>query len=172
MRLTTTPRGPRPPRHAYVFTEVAGSTSNLRGGYGGQLVGESVLLGGGGFGLARHRSLAAAEGPVAAAQRDSLGVGGFFGALLPFPHSVVQPIAGVFVGVGNLRYKIDSTEPYPAAKVFVVAPQITFEAEPANLARFGVGASYRAVEGSAIARQLTRDVSGPSVFGFVELTYR
>lgn len=172
MRLTTTPRGPRPPVHSYVFTEVAGDTANVRGGYGGHIVAEHLLLGGGGFGLARHKNLATADGVPAHAQRDSLGTGGFFGAVLPLPHAVVQPIAGLFVGLGNLSYKIDATEPLPAEKVFVLAPQLTIEAETANLTRLGIGASYRVVEGAAIAKQLSQDVTGPTVFGFVLFGYR
>jgi hypothetical protein len=171
LRLTTTPRAPRPPVHSYVFTELAGGSSDVRGGYGGHVLAERLLLGGGGFGLARLLPLSIADGVPANAQRDALGAGGFFGALL-LPRALMQPVASLFVGVGNLRYKIDATEPYPAAKVLIVAPQFTLEAETVNQTRFGVGANYRVVEGSPIARQLTRDVAGPSVFGFVLFGFR
>jgi hypothetical protein len=173
MRLTTTPRVPRPPIHAYVFTEVAGADdSAIRGGYGGHVVAERLLLGGGGFGLARHLPLGPATGTEAGAQRDSLGAGGFFGALFPFPHWDVQPIAGVFVGLGNLTYKLDATQPYPGTQVFVIAPQLTLEAQTSNLTRFGIGASYRAIEGSDLANRLTEDVSGPTGFAFILFGYR
>jgi hypothetical protein len=172
LRLTTTPRGPRPPVHSYVFTEVAGATADVRGGYGGHILAKHVLLGGGGFGLVRYRPLAPADGMEVNAQRDSLGVGGLFGALLPLPHAMIRPVAALFMGVGNLRYKIDSGEPYPETKVFVVAPQFTLEAETTNLTRIGVGASYRVIGGSPIAEQLTRNVSGPTAFGFVLFGFR
>ena len=128
MRLTTTPRKPRGPIHSYVFTEVAGPSSRIRGGYGGHIVAEHVLLGGGGFGLARELPLEETEGARATPQRDSLGAGGFFGAVLPFPRAPVQPIGGVFMGLGNVGYRTGPTRPYPSTQVLIVAPQLTLEA--------------------------------------------
>jgi hypothetical protein len=172
MRLKTTPRRERPPVHVYVFTEVADDASLVRGGYGGHVVGDHFLVGGGGFGLTRLRPLEPARAIEAGPQRDSLGAGGFFGEVFPFPKSVVQPAAGVFVGLGNLSYKVDSTQPYPTTKLFVVAPQVTVEAKASDSIRFGVGASYRVLQGSDVADRLTRDVDGPSGFAFALFGYR
>jgi hypothetical protein len=172
MRLKTTPRRERPPVHVYVFTEVANDASLVRGGYGGHVVGDHFLVGGGGFGLTRLRPLGPARGTEAGAQRDSLGAGGFFGGFFPVPKSVVQPTAGVFIGLGNLSYKLDSTQPYPTTKVFIVAPQVTVEAKASDSMRFGVGASYRVLQGSDLADRLTRDVDGPSGFAYALFGYR
>ncbi len=76
------------------------------------------------------------------------------------------------MGLGNVGYRTGPTRPYPSTQVLIVAPQLTLEAEARDSTRFGVGASYRVVEGSSMANQLTRDVTGTTVFGFVLFGYR
>lgn len=143
------------------FTPIQGQFGTMLGGYGGWFINKTLLIGGGGYGLAT--AIPASERPGA---NISLGYGGFVveyvGNSDKVFHYAVQTLIG-WGGVGTYPQRgFTFSSPYPEFRVspiFVVEPSVLAELNLTKFLRLAVGAGYRFASGIDLEGISNADIS-------------
>jgi len=151
----------------YAFTELAGPITLVRGGFGGRFVTPWLFVGGGGMSVTEQAALAP---PVdLRPQRVDIGAGGVLVEMSPFRAWPIRPAAGVFFGTGNVDYRTSLARPYPATKLTMWIPRITFESTPIEGISIGLTGSQRFITGPELTKALTSDLTRPDLYAFLRV---
>ena len=136
------------------FTSVNGRGVVMAGGRGGWIIGHSLVIGGGGYGVATEvdapGQVLPAEGPL----DIKFGYGGFELEYIVHPNSLGHFSAGTLIGGGDIHFVKDvgpvsrSTQTVGESDVVaVVEPAVNAELNVTPWFRLNAGASYRWVSG-------------------------
>jgi hypothetical protein len=139
---------------------IAGSNTFLTGAQGGWVINHRLVLGAGGYGLARD-----VRAPHDPEHRDlSMGYGGVRLEFTPLAERLVHLSTAILVGAGGLTIddKESGGEGDASASFNVVEPEIGAEINVAEWFRIGIGATYRYFASVGIKDLDDRDVSGAS----------
>ena len=121
------------------FTDVAGNFAVLAGGRGAWIINHTIMIGGGGYGLANDIY----DFRLAPAPRVQFGYGGVELGVVAASNSLVHFTVAGLVGGGGLTLGA----PGPADAVFVLEPQLDLVLNVTPYMRFAAGGGYRWVTG-------------------------
>ena len=149
------------------FTTVNGDGVVMAGGRGGWIIGHSLMLGGGGYGVATEvdapEQVLPGEGPL----DIKFGYGGFELEYLVHPNSLGHFSVGTLIGGGDAHFVRDvgplskSTQTVGESDaVFVMEPAVNAELNVTPWFRLHGGVSYRWVSGIDYAGLSNGDFGG------------
>jgi hypothetical protein len=147
-------------------TPVSGQAGLLVGGRGAWVIGHSLTLGGGGYGLATHVDAPeAARGSLADAS-ISLGYGGVRIGYIFFPQEMVHFSTGLLIGGGGVsvlaRRNQSDNEAIHTGSVFVLEPEAALEINITRSIRGAIDVSYRYMSDPGIAGLSSTKIGGPA----------
>jgi hypothetical protein len=134
------------------FTEINEQFGFFVGGRGGWIINESLVLGGGGYGLTNQAHLAF--------DALEMGYGGLDLEYVNRPNELVHVSLAVLLGGGGATYFPSNSLAGFYSGFFVVEPAANIMLNVTPIFRIGVGASYRAVESLSLPELTNRDLSG------------
>jgi hypothetical protein len=146
-------------------TTVAGQAGLLFGGEGAWIIGHSLMLGGGGYGLV---TTADAPEPARSPSGDSsltLGYGGVRIGYIVAPHDLLHLSASLLIGGGGvsvIEHTGSTSRTYQSASVFALEPDVALELNITAMIRAGIDASYRYMSDSKIPGLAASKIGGPS----------
>jgi hypothetical protein len=147
-------------------TSVAGQAGLLVGGRGAWVIGHSLTLGGGGYGLATRVDAPEQASGSATNTAISLGYGGFRAGYIFFPDDVVHFTAGLLIGGGGIsvveRYAQSDIRTLHSASVFVLEPDAAIEVNFTPSIRGAIDVSYRYMSDSRIPGLSSSAIGGPA----------
>jgi hypothetical protein len=142
-------------------TRLADTTGLLVGGQGAWVVAHSIMLGGGGYGLATSVDAPSQSRSAFGDSSLQFGYGGFRAGYVLFPRSLVHATAGFLIGGGGVSLVERYPDPthagqtdsrvYRSASVFVFEPELALEVNINKFMRAAADVSYRYVADSGIA---------------------
>jgi hypothetical protein len=146
------------------FTQIGDQFGVFVGGRGGWIINHSVVLGGGGYGLANPGDFTLTQNGTE--RRLGLGYGG---VELEYIHrwaDVAHLTLGILVGAGGAswydwRYQDWGYDDYTDA-FFIAEPAASLEVNLLHFFRLGFGGSYRFVEDVDLLGLSEADLKGPS----------
>jgi len=144
-------------------TQIAGEPGMLVGGYGGVMLNQTFIFGGGGYGLVNN--IKAADAVQAAnptrTQYIRMGYGGFYMEYVHNPMELVHFSASTLIGGGGAMYSHDykDVDEDNGNPFFVVEPAIHAELNMTDFLRTNVGLSYRWVNGLELDHLSNKDLS-------------
>lgn len=151
------------------FSPVKGSMGVFVGGYGGILINSTLMIGGGGYGLATNTQ---ADQSVAPGQSIGVGYGGLILEYIGSSNQAIHYAIQFFAGWGGATYyyrTFDRGIPVNTGRnttsadgFFVMEPGLYLELNMTRWFRFGVGASYRYVNGVELNGLTNNDLSNVS----------
>lgn len=148
------------------FSSVNGKLGVLVGGHGGWIINHTLVIGGGGYGLANDVE-ANALGPLNE-QFVDFGYGGFEVEWVMNSDKLLHYSVHTLIGGGGVQYRNEGEDityhNRSGDGVFVLEPGATLDLNVTTWMRISVGASYRYVNGvdsnSVVATN--KDLTGPS----------
>lgn len=145
------------------FTQINGDLGVLTGGRGGWIIDHRFVLGGGGYGLANSieaevRLPDASGGSVAALEDMEMGYGGGMLEFIIASDELIHFSVELLVGAGGAT----SASNWKEDAFFVAEPGANLILNVTDFFRFGVGASYRYIEGLHFGDIGDDDVTGVS----------
>jgi len=138
----------------------------MPGARGGVLIAHSMLIGGAMYGMATRLSNENLTGNYSLKyQRLFLAYGGGLFEYILFPRSIVNFSVGLLVGGGTLRNRYNDTtsDNYRYCAFFILEPELNIYLNLATFVKFGIGASYREVQGLNLSRVYDNNLRGVSV---------
>jgi hypothetical protein len=144
------------------LTEIADQFGVLVGGHGGWIINHSLVLGGGGYGLANAWDFKLVED--GRERRLMLGYGGLEVEYVSRWRDVAHVTAGILVGGGGASWysrhrNYWGFDDYGDA-FFIAEPGLNLEVNVLHFFRAGVGGSYRFVEGLELPTLTSADLEG------------
>ncbi len=131
------------------FTEIDSRFGVLVGGRGGWIINGSVVIGGGGYGLANVANFEHLMNGAGDPGELEMGYGGLELGYVHRPDKVVHVSLGLLIGAGGLTWNPDGRSGAGADDAFFVAePELAVVLNATTFLRAALGVSYR----------LTRDV--------------
>lgn len=148
------------------FTEIANQFGVFVGGRGGWIIDHSVVLGGGGYGLANPGDFILVQDGTE--RRLGLGYGGLELEYINRWADVAHLTFGVLVGAGGAswydwRHDDWGGEDFNDA-FFVAEPMVSLEVNILNFFHLGIGGSYRFVDDVELTGLSNDDLSGAAGF--------
>ena len=147
-------------------TAVAGQAGLLVGGRGAWVIGHSLTLGGGGYGLATRVDAPEQARGTAASTAISLGYGGFRAGYVIFPQDVVHFAVGLLIGAGGLsvveRQAQSDIRTLHSSSIFVLEPDAAVEVNITPSIRAAIDVSYRYMSDSRIPGLSSSAIGGPA----------
>lgn len=147
---------------AVKFTEIANQFGVLVGGRGGWIIDHSLVLGGGGYGLANTYDFKLMED--GRERRLALGYGGLEIEYVSRWRDIAHVTAGILIGGGGAswyeRHRGDwGAEDY-SDSFFIAEPALNLEVNIAHFFRVAIGGSYRFVGEMDLVGLTDADLSG------------
>ena len=136
------------------FTQINGEFGVLTGGRGGWIIDHRFVLGGGGCGLANRIEI-----PNTTGAKLEMGYGGGMVEVIIASDELIHFSMECLVGAGGL------TSPDDRGKddaFFVLEPGANLMLNVTKFFRFGLGASYRYIQGASYKGIDSSDLSGPA----------
>lgn len=156
------------------FSKLNDKFALLVGGSGGWLINHSLLIGGGGYGLANSISAPKAAQAYYGGGDDLKIQFGYGGLLLEYiggPNDLVHYSISTLIGAGGVHYGYwnDFSDSYyddrsRASAFFVVEPSVGAEVNITRFLRSNVGASYRLIRGTDLPGISDSDLSDLSIY--------
>ncbi|HLZ10304.1 MAG TPA: hypothetical protein VKT80_17075 [Chloroflexota bacterium] len=146
-------------------TSVAGQAGLLVGGEGAWIIGHSLFLGGGGYGLATSADAPDLARSPQGTSTLTLGYGGFRIGYVVAPHDLVHFSGALLVGGGGvsvIEHVGNDSRTYRSASMFIVEPELRVEVNITKMLRGGIDASYRYMADSGIVGLSSSKISGPA----------
>jgi len=144
------------------FTEVADQFGVFVGGRGGWIINHSLVLGGGGYGLANPNDFTLILNGIE--RRLGLGYGGFEMEYIHRWADVGHLTVGALIGAGGASWYDWRHEDWGSGSYtdafFVAEPAVNLEVNLLHFFRFAVGGSYRFVDGVGILGLSDSDLRG------------
>ncbi len=144
------------------LTQIANEFGVLVGGRGGWIINHSLVLGGGGYGLANSSDFRLVEG--GRERRLALGYGGVELEYVNRWSDVAHLTAGILIGAGGASWYDwrggDSGFEDDGDAFFIAEPALNVEVNIVHFFRVGVGGSYRFVEDVDLRGLTDADVRG------------
>lgn len=140
------------------FTRVAGEDVVMNGGRGGLIVNRRLVIGGGGYSLARDNIRTGFRFDNGDAPDLRFDYGGVELEFITRPSKLVHATFYTLIGGGQARYSSERTtggsvlSQSLGSDVFVIEPAVNVELNVTNWFRLGFGAGYRHVDGSDLPR--------------------
>jgi len=156
------------------FSSVDGTFAAFVGGRGGWIInvrpGHTVVLGGGGYGLANdieaiRLNRAVPEGRASAQTYLDFGYGGIEVEYVNRTRRLLHGAVQVLIGGGSVSFRDADNENLGDRfedEVFVLEPTAHLMLNVTSFLRIGGGAGYRFVSGSSLEPFADADLSGPS----------
>jgi len=144
------------------FTQIASQSGVFVGGRGGWIINHSVVLGGGGYGLANPGDFTFIQNGTE--RRLGLGYGGLEVEYIHRWADVAHLTLGILVGAGGAswydwRYQDGGSDDYTDA-FFIAEPAATLEVNLLHFFRLGIGGSYRFVDDVELPSLSDADLRG------------
>jgi hypothetical protein len=147
-------------------TAVAGQAGLLMGGRGAWVIGHSLTLGGGGYGLATRVDAPEQASGSATNTAISLGYGGFRAGYIIFPQDMVHFTVGLLIGGGGVsvveKRAQSDIRTLHSASVFVLEPDAAIEVNITPSIRGAIDVSYRYMSDSGIPGLSSSAIGGPA----------
>lgn len=148
-------------------TLVNGERGVLVGGYGGVMLNQTIILGGGGWGLVNNIKADEAVQVLnpGNTQYIRFGYGGFYMEYVHNPLDLFHFSASTLIGGGGVVYSHDMKEPdeRDGNPFFVIEPSLNAEVNVTDFLRTNIGVSYRWVNGLDMPHLTNADLSQVSV---------
>jgi len=143
------------------LTEVDGRFGVLVGGRGGWILNESVVIGGGGYGLANVANFEHVRNGAGDPGGLQMGYGGVEVGYVHRPDELVHASLGLLIGAGGLVWDPDGPSGGRADDAFFIAePEVDVVLNATRFLRVAVGVSYRLTEGAELFTVRSADLSG------------
>lgn len=143
------------------LTEVDGKFGVLLGGRGGWIIDQSVVIGGGGYGLANRGSFEGIENDAGDPGGLEMAYGGLEVAYLHRPRGPVHFSLGMLVGWGGVTWTPDGPSGTSVDDAFfVVEPEVDVVLNATRVFQIALGASYRLARGVELFELRDADLSG------------
>ena len=146
------------------FTSMNGEAGILVGGRGGWIINHSLIIGGGGYGLANNIK-AKVLGPNGERYLN-FGYGGVELEYVSQPARLVHLSYMVLVGGGGVNWRDENLRAgsmnQESDTFFILEPEVNVSLNVTQYFRLSAGVSYRYVSGSSSAVSSNPDLSGPS----------
>lgn len=137
-------------------SRIVDSTALFVGGRGGWIIGDHLVLGGGGYGLANR-----VQEPELG--RIGMGYGGLFIEGIAFPHNLVHVAGGAMLGFGGVSYGADDTAEdlvdSQSRALLLLEPEVHAQLNITPFLQLAVGLSYRWIAGSGDENLSSEDLS-------------
>ena len=152
------------------FTEIDSRFGVLVGGRGGWIVNGSVVIGGGGYGLANVASFEHLTNGAGDPGALEMGYGGLELGYVHRPDELVHFSLGVLIGAGGVVWNPDGQSGSQVDDAFFVAePELDVVLNVTRFFRVALGASYRLTQGVKLFDLRDADLSG--LAGLVALKF-
>lgn len=132
------------------FTQIGGEFGVLSGGRGGWIVDHKYGLGGGGFGLANNIKAIPAD------EKLEMGYGGLILEYVFASDALVHLTGELLIGAGGLTTQFGADDD----AFFVAEPGANLMLNVTKFFRFGVGVSYRYIQGADFGGLDSGDLTG------------
>lgn len=148
-------------------TEINGQAGVLVGGRGGWIINNTLVIGGGGYGLANE--VDGAQVILGSTQKLNFGYGGFEMEYIINSDKMIHATVGFLIGGGGVNHRnywddfdFDMKR---ADTFFITEPFVSIEANILSYFRISAGGSYRYISGINETPNLSNnDFSGVSAF--------
>ncbi len=140
------------------LTRVAGEAVAMSGGRGGLIVNRRLVIGGGGYSLARDNIRTGYRFDNGDEPTLEFGYGGLELEYITRPSRLVHATFYTLIGGGRVSYTSEQSQGGAVLRqrldsdLFVVEPALTLELNVTSWFRTGIGAGYRFVDGSDLPR--------------------
>jgi hypothetical protein len=152
------------------FTEIDSRFGVLVGGRGGWIINGSVVIGGGGYGLANGANFEHVMNGAGDPGRLEMGYGGLEMGYVHRPDELVHLSLGLLIGAGGVVWNPDGQSGNQADDAFFVAePELDVVLNVTRFFRVALGASYRLTQGVQLFDLGDADLSG--LAGLVALKF-
>ena len=144
------------------YSQLNGQDAVVVGGRGGWLINHSLVIGGGGCGVANDISVPE-EMQLGSDHRLTLGYGGFWTEYILFPGELIHASVGALIGGGGVAYAREHGETMSSVasdSIFVFEPSVAVELNVARVVRLTVFADYRVVADLELPGLDASDVNG------------
>ena len=142
------------------LTQIDDRFGVLMGGRGGWIINGSVVIGGGGYGLANSSSFDLTNGAGDSGTLE-MGYGGLELGYVHRPDALVHVSVGLLIGGGGVAWNRDGPSGSQVDdSFFVVEPEADVVLNVTRILRIGAGVSYRFARGVELFELRDADLSG------------